>query len=77
MYGYSNAFFGVVRTPLVRNGEDVRLPKRGHVSQVVYSEMILQVCRDYPGLPDIRGLKISEIRFFYNGLRAELRGHTK
>ena len=77
MYGDNYSFFGIVRTPLVRNGEDVRLPKGGHVSQMVYSEMILQVCRDYPGLPDVRSLKISEIRFFYDGLRTELKGHTK
>ena len=42
----------------------------------VYSEMLLQVCRDYPGLPDPRTLTISEIRWFYEGLRAELRRNT-
>lgn len=43
----------------------------------VHTEMLLQVCRDYPGLPDPRTLKASEIRFFYDGLRAELKHHTK
>jgi len=45
--------------------------------QAVYTEMLLQVCRDYAGLPDPRSLTLSEIRFFYNGLRRELREHTK
>lgn len=39
--------------------------------------MILQITRDYHGLPDIRTLSWSEIRFFYEGLRAELRELTK
>lgn len=39
--------------------------------------MLLQVCRDYPGLPDPRSLKLSEIRFFYDALRPELKHHTK
>jgi len=42
----------------------------------VYREMLLQICRDYPGLPDPRTLTEAEIRFFYDGLRAELRDHT-
>ena len=36
--------------------------------------MLLQICRDYATLPDIRTLELSEIRFFYNGLRHELLG---
>ena len=43
----------------------------------VHTEMLLQVCRDYPGLPDPRTLQLCEIRFFYEGLRAELKEHTK
>jgi hypothetical protein len=39
--------------------------------------MLLQVARDYPGLPDPRTLGIGEIVFFYNGLREELKKHTK
>lgn len=38
--------------------------------------MLLQICREYPGLPDPRGLELREILFFYNGLRPELRKHT-
>lgn len=43
----------------------------------VYSEMLLQITMDYPGLPDPRTLTNSEIRFFYEGLRPSLRKHTK
>lgn len=39
--------------------------------------MLLQISRDYAGLPDARTLRAREIRFFYNGLRAELKQHTK
>ena len=39
--------------------------------------MLLQVARDYPGIPDPRTLAIGEVVFFYNGLRAELKKHTK
>jgi hypothetical protein len=75
MHGGCYSFFGIVKTPLVRNGADERI--RGGTLQVVYSEMLLQICRDYPGVPDPRTLTASEIRFFYNGLRAELKAHTK
>jgi hypothetical protein len=44
-----------------------------HTMATVYKEMILQICRDYPGLPDFRTLKFSEIRMFYEGLRVELK----
>lgn len=43
----------------------------------VYTEMVRQICRDYPGLPDPRTLTLPEIRFFYDGLRPELHEHTK
>jgi hypothetical protein len=39
--------------------------------------MVLQITRDYPGLPDVRTLKAHEIKFFYEGLREELKKHTK
>lgn len=64
----------------MRSGADAKLPKRddgGHQLLPVYGEMLLQICRDYPTLPDPRTLSMSEIRFFYEGLRAELREHTK
>jgi hypothetical protein len=43
----------------------------------VYTEMLLQVAREYPGIPDPRTMTLDEIRFFYTGLRADLREMTK
>ena len=48
-----------------------------HTFVPVYTEMIWQITRDYGGLPDVRTLKVSEIRFFYDGLRQELKACTK
>lgn len=39
--------------------------------------MLLQVARDYAGLPDPRSLTLSEIRFFYEALRPELKKHSR
>jgi len=39
--------------------------------------MLLQITGDYHGLPDARTLKLGEIRFFYEGLRADLKERTK
>jgi len=50
---------------------------RGGTFAEVYGVMLLQICRDYPGLPDPRTLRATEIRFFYDGLRAELTKHTE
>ena len=47
-----------------------------HTVLTVYSEMLLQVCSDYPGLPDPRTLTMSEIRFFYEGRRRALQDAT-
>ena len=60
---------------LVRNGADCKI--RDHKMLPVYSEMLLQVCRDYQSVPDIRTIKFSEISFFYDGLRPELKSATK
>jgi len=43
----------------------------------VYTEMFYQICRDYAILPNPRTLKAHEIKFFYQGLIAELIEHTK
>ena len=69
----------MIRTPLVRLGADHKLMKRegGHHSANVHREMLLQVCQDYAGLPDYRTLSASEIRFFYEGLRAQLKEATR
>jgi hypothetical protein len=47
------------------------------VFQVVYGEMLLQICREYASLPDPRTLTATEIRFFYEGIRAELERQTR
>jgi hypothetical protein len=65
----------------VRYGADAWLPaSRGdpnHTYFTVHGEMLLQICRDYAGLPDYRTLSASEVRFFYNGLRHDLYLRTK
>ena len=71
----------------MRNGEDARLPdykERGterwciaHTWLNVYREMLYQICLDYSGLPDFRTLTLSDITFFYDGLRPTLKAHTK
>ena len=66
-----------MQTDLVRYGEDFKHPKRGHKYLTVYVEMFLQITRDYASLPDPRTLTAQEIRFFYNGMRQELKQHTK
>ena len=53
------------------------LPKGTHIFPTVYTEMFIQITRDYSGLSNIRELKAHEIRFFYEGLRSELKAHTK
>jgi hypothetical protein len=72
---YRYAFFGLTRSRVVRHGVDEKL--KSNTLENVYSEMLLQVCRDYPGLPDPRTLTLSEIRFFYDGIRYELQEHSK
>lgn len=57
----------------MRNGADARLP----TALLTYTEMLLQVARDYPGLPDPRTMTVTEIVFFYEGLRPELKKYTK
>ena len=68
---------GLARTPLVRHGVDEYLTRGRHRIVAVYTEMLLQVSREYPGLPDPRTMTLAEIRFFYNGLRGELRRSTE
>lgn len=67
----------MTRTALVRSGADFKIPGGRHNFPVVYTEMLLQISRDYPGLPDGRTLRAHEIRFYYEGLRAELKRHTR
>jgi hypothetical protein len=57
----------------VRNGADAQLGS----ARATYCEMLLQIARDYPGLPDPRTLTVPEIVFFYEGVRPELIKHTR
>ena len=75
MHGGNAAFFGLVRTFLVVKGADA--PLKVNARLPVYVTMFLQICRDYPALPDPRTLEAWEIRFFYDGLREELKKHHK
>ena len=60
----------------MRHGRDDYYMNGEHVAGLVYPEMILQICREYSGLPDVRGMTATHIRFFYEGLRGELRKLT-
>ena len=66
----------------MREGRDARIPRAReggaelHTLPNVYGEMLLQICRDYPGLPDPRELTQGQIRYFYEGLRKELHVRT-
>lgn len=76
MRGNFCAFNGLVGAQLVRHGADYKLHDGANTFAAVYGEMLRQIARDYNGLPDARTLTASDILFFYDGLRAELRAHT-
>ena len=86
MHSGGIAFFGIIRTPLVRKGADEWLVKRaeehplglshGHTSPNVHCEMLIQVAREYNGM-DARTLTAHQIRFLYDGLRGELIKYSK
>lgn len=73
MYGGYPAFFRVTTAPIVSGGADV--PGCDYVQ--AHSIMLAQVCRDYAGVGDFRALTATEIRFFYDKLRAELKRGTR
>lgn len=77
MYNGAKPFFGLVKAPLVRGGQDDKHVRGGHTLIPVYAEMYRQICRDYSSLPNPKELKAHEILFFYDGLRAELKQHTR
>lgn len=58
-------------------GSKKKIYRRDHTCSVVHSSMLWQICRDYPSLSDPRTLTVSEIIFWYAGLRAELCERTK
>ena len=59
-----------------RGADELLTGEGGNNFYAVYGEMLLQICRDYTSLPDVRTLKAREILFFYDGLRAEIKKHT-
>ena len=64
---------GIARVQLVRHGVDEKLTRGRHRIVAVYAEMLLQVSHEYPGIPDPRTMTMEEIRFFYDGLRHDLK----
>lgn len=60
-----------------RHAPDLESGAARHTLLVVYAEMLLQVCREFPSVRDFRSLTITEIRFFYQSLRTELVERTK
>lgn len=61
-----------MRETLVVRGELGALPHGANTSENVLRAKLLQICRDYPGLPDARSLTAQQIRFFYSALVPEL-----
>ena len=74
---YCKPFVGLTKTSLVREGVDYKHPERGHVWQVVYGEMFMQICMYYNSLPDPKSLKAHEVKIFYEGLRPTLQKDTR
>lgn len=74
MRGAIWAFNGLTPSLVVVNGAVSPFPLRdgGNLWSRVYSTMLVQICLDYPGLPDVRSLKASEIKFFYMARLPEL-----
>lgn len=79
MYGGRPFFDGITTATVVRHGGSFPLNWGGLENRVgiIHREMILQIATDYPGLPDVRTLTLSQIRFFYEGVRARLEEATK
>jgi len=82
-----DAFFGVdARSTVVRGGQDAHY--RGvkndegkwlstHKVPAVFLEMFMQIQIEYSSLPTPKKLKLSEIRTYYDFIRADLRERTK
>lgn len=85
MHGDYNPFFGVTTATLIVNGRDGPLPEQwdgenfrpGNTFFEVFTLMMIQVARDYNGLPDVRSLTFEEIQFFYDFLKPELLHYAK
>ncbi len=65
------------------HGKDARFPVdkktdvSGHTVAAVHRTMLWQICLDYRFGSDPRTLTVSEILFWYDGLRPTLRERTK
>ena len=44
----------------------------GNTFARVYGSMLLQICLEYPSLPTVETMTANQIRFFYDGIRANL-----
>lgn len=60
-----------------KQGPKKKVYRRNHTSSSVHRSMLWQICIDYHVLPDPRTLTITEIVFWYDGLREVLRERTK
>jgi hypothetical protein len=71
---------------VIRRGDDSIIPPERdgdgvlryvHNAPNVHREMLYQIARDYQCIGNVMDMTFSEIRFWYDGLRAELRQTTK
>lgn len=69
-------------TEIVRGGTLTKLARDGHTGirmhtlPRVYGIMMLTIAMEYAGCPDVRTMTLSEIRYFYNGIRRQLMAQT-
>lgn len=66
-------YYGRVVDTIVQNGDDVQLSS----GLSTYRLMLLQIARDYAGLPDPRTLTVGQIAWWYDGLRPELKKYRQ
>jgi hypothetical protein len=76
--GFCN-FFGITSARIVYNGQDYYIPQSlgGNSAVSVHTIMFRMILKEYGSIPDGYNLGLSGIRFFYDGLRAELKELAK
>ena len=67
-----HAFTGLVRAVLVGREDGLDASEGGNTLMNVYGAMYVQICHDYHNLPSPRTLSMTEIRFFYDGIRKKI-----
>jgi hypothetical protein len=77
LFGGTSTFFGLTKSVLVIKGKEERLLKGMNTLPVVYTAMLQTIARNYYSLPDLRTMTMTEIRFFYDGMRRELKENGK